>query len=613
MALAAFAVTFDIRRSYGQGLLYAEGRGVNPPFSEIRDSIQNGYAGTVIDVDNASVEGGLYGAFETEGNLKLHTLANSTIPQSNFDQWSRWYQTDGATQVFRLFPGEENVRNSRPLAARVEAFAPDIRWNVDDGEWHDWVGRYTIVKPINAAIFQAKDTDDEAWSLQLNMSESGEVYAQHRRPLPGQPKQVTLFENAIGQPFDIRVRDNGLDYEVFLGDQTQPFTSGQYVRNATPGDNSDTVFRWGIYVGATEVETEALIFVSHASVDADLGPAPPTGNYSNLIAGWETWSEVSTDTWDATQASGVTAQAVGTPEAGGSWFNFTNATVANGASSDGQYGAVGPTGADPSVDSATDGVSLSNGYDGFIDFTLNDTTGAGTILTGFHFDLGAFRANAATDWELAVLAGGNLTAGALATGTATVGASPMHDDESINLTGLADNILDANGTVTFRLSFTGGLDGSGGHHLFLDNVGVTGVSLGLAGDYNRDGVVDAADYTVWRDHLGAPAGTLPNDPRSGTIGADQYNTWRNNFGQALPPAPTAERGAVPEPSSIAMLVLLVCCGSIAPISTRRPPAALLRVPAVAPNSAVNQSSFSSLDNPSQIQQGAQDGPTSKAL
>ncbi|MEN1678786.1 MAG: cyanophycinase [Planctomycetota bacterium] len=40
---------------------------------------------------------------------------------------------------------------------------------------------------------------------------------------------------------------------------------------------------------------------------------------------------------------------------------------------------------------------------------------------------------------------------------------------------------------------------------------------GLAGDYNNnDGLVDAADYTVWRDSLNAPARTLPNDVFGGS-------------------------------------------------------------------------------------------------
>lgn len=50
------------------------------------------------------------------------------------------------------------------------------------------------------------------------------------------------------------------------------------------------------------------------------------------------------------------------------------------------------------------------------------------------------------------------------------------------------------------------------------------------GDYNGDDVVDLADYVVWRDNLGAPEGTLPNDPNTGAIGSLQYDTWKANFG-----------------------------------------------------------------------------------
>ena len=51
-------------------------------------------------------------------------------------------------------------------------------------------------------------------------------------------------------------------------------------------------------------------------------------------------------------------------------------------------------------------------------------------------------------------------------------------------------------------------------------------SVALAGDYNDDGSVDAADYVLWRRHVGAEAGTLPNDVDGGVIRAAQYETWR---------------------------------------------------------------------------------------
>ena len=79
----------------------------------------------------------------------------------------------------------------------------------------------------------------------------------------------------------------------------------------------------------------------------------------------------------------------------------------------------------------------------------------------------------------------------------------------------------------------------------------------LAGDYNRDGTVDAVDYVVWRNNEGT-TNPLPNDPIGGTIGLAHYNQWRAHFGQ------TASRGtgagsnvAVPEPSTSLLLMLAV--------------------------------------------------------
>ncbi len=54
----------------------------------------------------------------------------------------------------------------------------------------------------------------------------------------------------------------------------------------------------------------------------------------------------------------------------------------------------------------------------------------------------------------------------------------------------------------------------------------------LLGDYNVNGVVDGADYTVWCDRLGEQF-TLPNeDPMvtPGQVTAEDYDAWKANFG-----------------------------------------------------------------------------------
>ena len=52
---------------------------------------------------------------------------------------------------------------------------------------------------------------------------------------------------------------------------------------------------------------------------------------------------------------------------------------------------------------------------------------------------------------------------------------------------------------------------------------------GLPGDYNNDGTVDAADYTVWRDNLGSTQ-FLPNDITPDVVDQSDYDVWFANFG-----------------------------------------------------------------------------------
>lgn len=74
----------------------------------------------------------------------------------------------------------------------------------------------------------------------------------------------------------------------------------------------------------------------------------------------------------------------------------------------------------------------------------------------------------------------------------------------------------------------------------------------LAGDYNQDGVVDAADYAVWRDMLGlvgVTPGSGADGDLSGSITAADYDIWRQNFGESL----GGQSMPLPEPSSAVLL------------------------------------------------------------
>ena len=58
----------------------------------------------------------------------------------------------------------------------------------------------------------------------------------------------------------------------------------------------------------------------------------------------------------------------------------------------------------------------------------------------------------------------------------------------------------------------------------------TAEPTGQEGDFNENGIVDAADYTMWRDNLGSTT-ALPNDPNGTPVGAAAYDTWKAHFGQ----------------------------------------------------------------------------------
>ena len=90
------------------------------------------------------------------------------------------------------------------------------------------------------------------------------------------------------------------------------------------------------------------------------------------------------------------------------------------------------------------------------------------------------------------------------------------------------------------------------------------LSAALIGDYNGNGTVDAADYTVWRNNVGNNGSVLgPNrDPdNSGNVGPDDYASWKQNFG-ATGPGAGSQSGAVPEPTSLILLLVAVAFSTL---------------------------------------------------
>jgi hypothetical protein len=79
------------------------------------------------------------------------------------------------------------------------------------------------------------------------------------------------------------------------------------------------------------------------------------------------------------------------------------------------------------------------------------------------------------------------------------------------------------------------------------------------GDYNGDHVVDAADYTVWRDTLGHPtvAGTGADGNGSAFVDASDYDVWKAKFGNVVPDAVSGGAATVPEPATPLLAAIAV--------------------------------------------------------
>ena len=81
----------------------------------------------------------------------------------------------------------------------------------------------------------------------------------------------------------------------------------------------------------------------------------------------------------------------------------------------------------------------------------------------------------------------------------------------------------------------------------------------LVGDFNRDGYVDLADYTIWRDHLGSAvtAGTHADASGNGVVDMADYNLWQTNFGlsHVQPVAVQFGGSAIPEPTAASACLL----------------------------------------------------------
>lgn len=95
------------------------------------------------------------------------------------------------------------------------------------------------------------------------------------------------------------------------------------------------------------------------------------------------------------------------------------------------------------------------------------------------------------------------------------------------------------------------------------------LAVKLAGDYNDNGIVDAADYSVWRDKLGSTLDPRADGDTNGIVNLLDYNIWKANFGASAGAGAVSAAAIAPEsPTAVLGLVCLVGCVLFGPIRRR---------------------------------------------
>jgi hypothetical protein len=122
--------------------------------------------------------------------------------------------------------------------------------------------------------------------------------------------------------------------------------------------------------------------------------------------------------------------------------------------------------------------------------------------------------------------------------------------DSIKTTDTGYNVL---APVPFSYDYVAIRNATNDWDYVIDNfmVEVFGSNVGVAGDYNGNGVVDGADYVLWRN-----GGPLQNEVAdAGTVSAADYTEWRLRFGNTSGSGSSLGGASVPEPNSILMLLI----------------------------------------------------------
>ena len=210
-------------------------------------------------------------------HLKFDTPVDADVPHDfngdgspNSSLWtigdySRWFQQDDNTAVFRMFAGDYG---------RIEASSErKSEWKWTGGpsaSYRKFEATYLLVDTFDSsAIFQLKcsGTGGPAWALHIRMRESGQVIARPWANRNDSNYDIVLAEDAINQPLKLEIYDNGYHTVVYVNDEITPAVDFTLDRFNDNGSRKINYFRWGMYKGGSSpFSNGGMVFVTGAKI-----------------------------------------------------------------------------------------------------------------------------------------------------------------------------------------------------------------------------------------------------------------------------------------------------------------------------------------------------------
>jgi hypothetical protein len=192
---------------------------------------------------------------------------------------------------------------------------------------------------------------------------------------------------------------------------------------------------------------------------------------------------------------------------------------------------------------------FANGTDGTLEFELGGT------MPG-------------TQYDQLTVTGGAALGGTLEVSLADLGSGPFAPSigNSFTLVTATEGV----GGEFDHLLLPGGFQWNVAYN--ASGVVLSVIGLGLTGDYNGNGTVDAADYVIWRNTMGATGSSLPADGNGDqVVNQDDYILWRSNFGKTAigSAAAAVTLSGVPEPAGLALGMLAAIGAVCLPLSRKR--------------------------------------------